>query len=607
MAAIAMWPRVTHPPPVDPVEHVGKLFEDFQNIQAHLGSSTNKMIPQPIFHQLFQSIEELKRKMETHSAILNESSAQRGSKQQVIPKPLNSKDADDATEKDVTQSPPVMANDHKARERNDEADELTDDPTKFTIHLKDARIISLIREMAPYELRSLLCRAAGVDKNNSTAPGENPWILSATQRENGDVEVRCHSIDERQELCEMLTWQCAFEDFVDGQFPVYGVLTDDFTHNASNIYGNTCAGSIAEQLATTNMGLMFTLNDIAHVKSAFLTQKIQKAKVTQLCIRFARPEQANEAVLKGLKLNNVHHTCIREVQDKEVPQCEYCCGYGICQNRCTRPVSCQNCYGPHETKDCAGENPRCVLCKHRHKTGGKLCKVKALELQKAKEAARATRPLFEVAAAQDLSSPTMAQIGGEVIQDSSSPKSRRPSKGDGTRKINPSIGSTSKPASGSAQTNTAGLTNPTTPKKQQKDDVQRQRDIPTAPAAYRSQKFALPIRPSPLQANKSGAPLKRKASEMMPSPERDSDANRPKRPHTTQTAPDHMGREDILPAWRLHPQRAIYIGQGESMSRSIPERVPAYSPELRASSNEYHRPRFDPDRYIPDILHVVIK
>lgn len=425
MAARQLWPQLTHPSPVDATEHLAVLDHDFDAVHDYLETNPQRMVPRPIFDQLYQSSKELKRKLDTQQASRPELRARRPKKRRVAQDSSNSQALGDAASS-------TLIDPHADSSNADGSSEMK---SSFKVSLKDPRVIRLIREMETSELRKLVNRACTQDPNIKIALGGNQSSSDVTLNATGELVGSCPTWEERSRLLTHKNWHTSFDSFIDGEFPVYGVLWDSFVQKVAKDERDTWSDASAEQLLASNIALMSTLRDVSDIKMVIRIPNSEKGKPAHILAQFARPEQANEAITKGLVWNNRLHTCIRDVRDREIEQCGKCGCYDTCGVRhCKRNSVCRICYGPHATKECSATRPPCVLCTHQHRLGGKLCKIKAQELKDAKEKARVRQPFFEVASTRNPASPTAAQFGNVESQDTDSPNAaRRSSRVEGIR------------------------------------------------------------------------------------------------------------------------------------------------------------------------------
>ncbi|CAF9934279.1 hypothetical protein IMSHALPRED_009657 [Imshaugia aleurites] len=98
-----------------------------------------------------------------------------------------------------------------------------------------------------------------------------------------------------------------------------------------------------------------------------------------LIIDFLDPEQATEALVRGLHWQGKLHGCERGDCNRRLLRCTRCQGYGHYTQKCSAPHRCGTCAGQHPTKDCNSKEVKCASCGGRHSAGHKACpaKVKA--------------------------------------------------------------------------------------------------------------------------------------------------------------------------------------------------------------------------------------
>ena len=95
-----------------------------------------------------------------------------------------------------------------------------------------------------------------------------------------------------------------------------------------------------------------------------------------LIIDFIDPEQATEAVARGLRWHGKPHSCERADSGRRLLRCTRCQGYGHLCWGCSAPHRCGKCAGQHPIADCKSKEVKCASCGGHHFARQKGCPAK---------------------------------------------------------------------------------------------------------------------------------------------------------------------------------------------------------------------------------------
>jgi hypothetical protein len=135
----------------------------------------------------------------------------------------------------------------------------------------------------------------------------------------------------------------------------------------------------------------------------------QRKKHTSVVVGFARPENADIVLERGLLWGGRHHNATIFVDNAKVTQCSNCYQLGHLGTRCRRKARCSHCAEEtHRLADCPSEAmPRCVNCDKSHPSTAAKCpsRLREQELGQERRQKAPTRylpiPLFEALTRRD--------------------------------------------------------------------------------------------------------------------------------------------------------------------------------------------------------------
>lgn len=262
----------------------------------------------------------------------------------------------------------------------------------FTVTLSKSTATRIeVRDNA--QKRLLVCQAMKRDPNESAGHSGEPWIMAVRLEPERTLRVYCHDEHERTLLLAANISTKILESIMDNQIVTFGVLMKtvraDRLKNLRPEVRNYKAGRM---LVAANASALPSLVDHEDLRSVQRRHSLTKG-AANLEVKFASPEQANEAILYGLTWEEKKHECTRLVRDSEVQKCRNCQRFGHTRNECPNETTCELCLRLHPTDKCLRQG--CNFCGKQH-TPGSLCRFYGIERDKVKEILRSQQPLWPV-------------------------------------------------------------------------------------------------------------------------------------------------------------------------------------------------------------------
>ena len=199
------------------------------------------------------------------------------------------------------------------------------------------------------------------------------------------LKIECNTEKEATQL-RGINW----EDNLSGAslvHPEYGIVL----HGVSKQVINTTT-SMQEEIKE----IIQSMNTINVQRVTPLTKKPRNPDApTQSIVIFTQcPEEANDAIVEGIRIEGRYHAAKRYSPQHQIKQCFKCQGYGHKSETCTRTTTCGRCAQEHETRSCIQEVSKCTHCSGTHPAWHHECPRQVKEHEKLEALIVTTPPLF---------------------------------------------------------------------------------------------------------------------------------------------------------------------------------------------------------------------
>lgn len=201
-------------------------------------------------------------------------------------------------------------------------------------------------------------------------------ICGTTLLDNGDVEVivRAKTREALQKLAGLGGWSQDFErTLISSPFPTYNVEMHKVETEYSRFRNRREKSIIIRKLAGKNRAIGYGENKNCSIGDIRWSHYDPAKMTASLIVEFLDPEQANQAIVRGLFWQGIRHGCERADKGGRLLRCSRCQAYGHLDARCTAPYRCGKCAGQHSTRTCESKIKRCASCGGPHRAGDNYC------------------------------------------------------------------------------------------------------------------------------------------------------------------------------------------------------------------------------------------
>ena len=203
--------------------------------------------------------------------------------------------------------------------------------------------------------------------------------ISATSLlDNGDVEVtvQAKTREALQMFIDLGGWSQYFElTLIGPQVPTYEVKMFHVKSEGLNFRNRKEKSVIIRRLVAENCALGHGDGVKIIIRDIRWCYDLSPCIKGSLIVEFLDPEQATQALMRGLVWQKWRHGCAR-ADDNHVLRCTRCQGYGHLYEKCSAPYRCGKCAGQHSTGTCKSDIVKCASCGGNHLAGSTRCSAK---------------------------------------------------------------------------------------------------------------------------------------------------------------------------------------------------------------------------------------
>lgn len=207
---------------------------------------------------------------------------------------------------------------------------------------------------------------------------------------SGDIAIISANEEERKKLLSNQHWMKALGQHAAEAARRYGILVTSVQYD---LIDTTDQQSAISRIQSENRNTL----DLDITSISWLVKQREEKTSGSLIIECKRPEQANDAIDKGIAIGmEIRRVSVYNRACKS-RQCFVCWQYGHLSHSCSKKddPTCGRCTAKHHHKDCK-EAYRCAACGGNHVAWDKACKRKKEEIERIKTARWNTPARFEV-------------------------------------------------------------------------------------------------------------------------------------------------------------------------------------------------------------------
>lgn len=167
------------------------------------------------------------------------------------------------------------------------------------------------------------------------------------------------------------------ESLIGSSVPIYNVEMHKVNIKSLNFQNRKEKSAIIRQLADANHAIS-QLNGVKPmIEDIRWSQNSLGKRERVLIVEFMDPEQATEALVRGLYWQTGRHGCESADHSRRLVRCFRCQDYGHSQKKCVAPIRCGKCAERHPTATCKSNRVKCASCDGGHHAGNKNCPARA--------------------------------------------------------------------------------------------------------------------------------------------------------------------------------------------------------------------------------------